>query len=100
MRRRDFTMTLPAFPLLARLAATVCLLLLPTCVIGQKFGVSTEPKIPTFTVKGRAVFGDSDRPVRRAQITLIQTSLSHGVEKSGATDRDGRFVIDDVPTGV
>ena len=93
-------MTLPAFPLLARIAAGVCLLLLPSCAFAQKATISTEPQIPKFTVKGRAVFDDTDRPVRRAQIALMQLPSSRGLEMSGVTDRDGQFVISDVPAGV
>ena len=103
MRAETYKMALPACLLRLRLAAILFLALLPISGTAQtRVANSTpkEPQIPTFTVKGRAVFDDTDRPVRRAQITLIQTSLSRGVEKSAATDRDGRFVIEEVPTGV
>ena len=94
-------MNLPTIPSLTRLAAGV-FLLLPASVLGQKVGVSvsTEPQIPKFIVKGRAVFDGTDRPVRRAQIALVQLSSRSGLEMSGVTDRDGQFVIADVPTGV
>lgn len=95
-------MNLPTIPSLTRLAAGVFLLLLPASVLAQKAGVSvsTEPQTPKFIVKGRAVFDGTDRPVRRAQIALMQLSSRSGLEMSGITDRDGQFVIADVPTGV
>ena len=56
----------------------------------------TEPRIPKFIVKGRVVYDDTERPVRRSAISLIQLSDRSG-ELTSATDRDGRFVIENVP---
>ncbi len=84
-----------------RLLAGVAVLgLLPAYAVAQKAGTPPPPQIPTFTVKGRVVFDDTNRAARRAQIALIQLAESRGAEHSSATDRDGRFVIDNVPTGV
>jgi len=87
--------------LMRSLFAAVVLCSFPTFASAQKAEPSTQPQIPTFTVKGRVVFDDSNRPVRRAQIALIQLPATRPAgERSSATDRDGRFVIEDVPTGV
>lgn len=59
------------------------------------------PEIPTFVVTGRVVYEHTDRPVRRAQISLMQLPERRGVgEYSSATDREGRFTISNVPPGV
>ncbi|MGZ5484249.1 MAG: carboxypeptidase regulatory-like domain-containing protein, partial [Pyrinomonadaceae bacterium] len=59
----------------------------------------TEP--PRFSVKGRVVYDNTDRPVRRSPISLIQFPDRGGSgEFSSATDRAGRFVIDNVPAGI
>jgi Carboxypeptidase regulatory-like domain len=100
MREEFKDMTLPKSCCL-RLAAVLLLGLLPGLAAAQKVDSSSEPQIPKFTVKGRVVFDNTDRPVRRAQISLIQLPNTRSVgERSSATDRDGRFVIDEVPTGV
>lgn len=92
-------MNLPKY-VLRSLFTVIVLCSFPTLASAQKPQNSPEPTIPTFTVKGRVVFDDSNRPVRRAQIALIQLPDSRTAERSSATDRDGRFVIDGVPTGV
>jgi len=94
-------MTLPKSACL-RLAVVLVLGLLPGVAAAQKVESSfpSPPEIPKFTVKGRVVFDNTGRPVRRAQISLIQLPSTRSAgERSSATDRDGRFVIDEVPTG-
>jgi hypothetical protein len=95
-------MRLPSSPLPLRLAAVVLLALLPGAAVAQRRRLpapTAATQIPTFTVKGRVVFDDSDRPVRRTQIGLFQLPSSRSTERTSVTDRDGRFVIEDVPTG-
>src|ERR1044072_4778638 len=58
-----------------------------------------EPSIPTFVVRGRVVFDDTDRPVRRSQIALMRFPV-RGEQSSSVTDRDGKFVIEGVPSGM
>src|ERR1043165_4604283 len=81
----------------------VLVVMLPAFVAAQRRTANpapTPPQIPTFIVKGRVVFDTSDRPVRRTQIALFQLPSDRGGERTSVTDRDGRFVIDNVPTGV
>ena len=59
-------------------------------------GNQTQPP-PTTTVKGRVVYDDSNRPVRRSPISLVQ--LPEKGQHSSATDREGRFEIAGVPAG-
>jgi len=60
-----------------------------------------QPENPTFVVSGRVVYENTDRPVRRAQIALIQLpGRRASAEHSSATDREGRFAIGGVPAGV
>src|SRR5881392_795085 len=56
-----------------------------------------EPPAPTATVKGRVVYDDTDRPVRRSPVSLLQ--LADGPTPSSATDRDGKFAIKNVSPG-
>ena len=68
-----------------RLLAGVAVLgLLPAYAVAQKAGTPPPPQIPTFTVKGRVVFDDTNRAARRAQIALIQLAESRGAEHSSA----------------
>ena len=95
-------MILPGL-LLRRFVVLVFLALVPGIAVSQRRIANpapTPPQIPTFTVKGRVVFDNTERPVRRTQIALMQLPSDRGSERSSATDRDGRFAIDNVPTGV
>ena len=80
---------------------TVALLLLITLAwiaAGQDSPYKApEEVVPKAAVKGRVVYGDSERPVRRTVITLVQ--LPGGRDLQSATDRAGRFVIRHVPAG-
>src|ERR1051326_7377913 len=95
-------MILPGL-LLRRFVVLLFLALVPGIAVSQRRIANpapTPPQIPTFTVKGRVVFDNTERPVRRTQIALMQLPSDRGSERSSATDRDGRFAIDNVPTGV
>lgn len=50
-------------------------------------------------VKGRVIYDDTNRPVRRARIVLLKMDGSGGMEKSGATDERGEFIVKDVAAG-
>jgi hypothetical protein len=52
-------------------------------------------------ITGKAVYDDTDRPVRRASIMLIDlVNTQQSPEKfSTATDNDGKFRIKNVPAG-
>ena len=86
--------------------STVILLIVAACTtltLSQTKGTAPpekeEPPIPTFTVRGRVVFDDTDRPVRRSEISLMQFPV-RGEQVGSATDREGRFVINNVRSGV
>ena len=69
-------------------------------VSGQRPDDPKPPDIPTFVVRGRVVYDNTDRPVRRAQVLLSQLTNSRpGPDLTTATDRDGRFVLANVPAG-
>jgi hypothetical protein len=55
-----------------------------------------EPR-PKSQVKGRVVYEDGDKPVRRAPIMLITLQSRENLDS--ATDRHGSFVIKHVPAG-
>jgi Carboxypeptidase regulatory-like domain len=57
-----------------------------------------ETPVAKSTVKGRIVYEDTTRPLRRAPVTLFQ--LTNGPDLTSATDREGKFVIKDVPAGI
>jgi hypothetical protein len=60
---------------------------------------SPTPNIPKAVVKGRVVYDDTNDPVRRSRINLLQLANDRGSLNS-ATDRDGRFEIREVPAGI
>ncbi|MBV9959872.1 MAG: carboxypeptidase regulatory-like domain-containing protein [Acidobacteria bacterium] len=49
-------------------------------------------------VRGRAVYDDTGRPIRRARVLLLEIE-SRGSERSGNTNNSGEFEIKDVPAG-
>lgn len=52
-------------------------------------------------IRGRVIYEDTNRPLRRARIALLKTDGSGGggMEKTGATDERGEFIINDVAAG-
>lgn len=51
-------------------------------------------------VRGRVIYEDSNRPLRRARVLLLNSeSGGSGPEKTGATNERGEFTIKDVPAG-
>ena len=96
-------MALPKFAVRRQFGSLALVVLLPAFVVAQRRTANpapTPPQIPTFIVKGRVVFDNTDRPVRRTQISLFQLPSDRAGERTSVTDRDGRFVIENVPTGV
>jgi hypothetical protein len=49
-------------------------------------------------VRGRAVYDDTGRPIRRARVLLLEIE-SRGSERMGNTNSSGEFQIKDVPAG-
>ncbi|MBC7909740.1 MAG: carboxypeptidase regulatory-like domain-containing protein [Pyrinomonadaceae bacterium] len=49
-------------------------------------------------VRGRAVYDDTNRPVRRARVMLLDMS-SRGTQRTGMTNGSGEFQFKDVPAG-
>ena len=96
---------LPHSPrLLSRvIEALVILLTLALTAAGQDKPPAPAPSQPETpvaksTVKGRVVYEDTARPLRRSPVMLFQ--LTDGPELTSATDREGKFVIKDVPAGI
>ncbi len=50
-------------------------------------------------VRGRAVYDDTDRPVRRARVMLLESSGGRSPERSAMTNAYGEFQVKDVPAG-
>ena len=57
------------------------------------------PELPKTTVRGRAVYEDSGRPVRRASIMLVGSNFGGREGGVGLTDNNGAFEIKNVPEG-
>lgn len=49
-------------------------------------------------VRGRAVYDDTNRPVRRSRVLLLDMG-SRGAQRTGMTNGSGEFQIKDVPAG-
>jgi hypothetical protein len=49
-------------------------------------------------VRGRAVYDDTSRPVRRARVMLLDMT-SRGTQRTGTTNGSGEFQFKDVPAG-
>jgi len=50
-------------------------------------------------VRGRVIYDDTNRPVRRARVLLLKSDGSGGTERGGATNERGEFHVKDVPAG-
>lgn len=50
-------------------------------------------------VRGRVIYDDTNRPVRRARILLLRSDGSGGMEKSGVTNERGEFQVQDLAAG-
>jgi len=86
--------------LLIRISFLVCLVLLVmVTVTAQVPKPSPTPVTPKSTVKGRVLYDDTNDPLRRSSISLMQLPERPG-NFSAATDRNGKFEIRDVPAGV
>lgn len=60
---------------------------------------SPTPEEKRSTVRGKVVYEDTGRPVRRARIFLFGATGKGGPEMSGQTDSNGDFEIRNVPQG-
>src|SRR5258706_14924567 len=85
-------------------ATTILLVLLALCFVAasqdkQIAPTPFESPVPKSIVKGRVVYEDTSRPVRRSPIVLFQLT-NQRPELSSATDREGKFEIKEVPAGV
>src|SRR5258708_37700166 len=88
-------------------SGTVFVITVQTSAFAQRNGVtansniaSQKPKEPTSVVRGRVVYDDTGRPVRRAKVLLLNTipgRSSRGLE--GVTNLRGEFQIEHVGEG-
>src|SRR5882762_9711384 len=58
-----------------------------------------KPKEPTSVVRGRVVYDDTGRPVRRAKVLLLNTTGTSGRGLEGVTNLRGEFQIEHVGEG-
>lgn len=70
---------------------------------GVALGQDEKPQPPAAPaksiVRGRVIYDDTNRPVRRARIVLLNSDGNGGMEKTGATDERGEFKVKDVAAG-
>jgi hypothetical protein len=50
-------------------------------------------------VRGRVIYDDTNRPVRRARVILLKTDGGGGMDKTGATNERGEFEVKALPAG-
>jgi hypothetical protein len=66
----------------------------------QETKTQPAPNAPAKSVvRGRVTYEDTNRPVRRARLMLLQTDGEGRMEKTGVTDEHGEFNIKDVAAG-
>jgi len=85
---------------LRRLSACLFLCIIAAVSIAaQEPKPSPTPEKPKSVVRGRVLYDDTNDPVRRSGVMLVQ--LTHdSASLSAATDREGKFEIYEVPPGV
>ena len=87
-------------PLLNRLSFCLFLISIAAASIAAQVPQpSPTPTVPKAVVKGRVVYDDTNDPVRRSRVNLVQL-VNDRSNLTSATDRDGRFEIREVPAGV
>jgi hypothetical protein len=58
------------------------------------------PEAPSKSViRGRVIYDDNNRPVRRARIMLLRFDGNSGPQRAGVTNERGEFRIKDIPAG-
>jgi len=60
---------------------------------------SPEPTPPKATVRGKAVYDDTGRPIRRASVILASQNNTYRIGVTSVTDMDGNFEFKDVVAG-
>jgi hypothetical protein len=66
----------------------------------QEAKAEPTPNVPAKSiVRGRVIYEDTNRPVRRARILLLKSDGGGGMEKSGVTDERGEFIVKEVAAG-
>lgn len=72
----------------------------PDVITQQAEKPQPTPETPAKSiVRGRVIYEDTNRPVRRARVLLLKSDASGGMEKGGATNERGEFQIKDVAAG-
>jgi hypothetical protein len=68
--------------------------------VEQEAKAEPTPSVPAKSiVRGRVIYEDTNRPVRRARILLLRSDGGGGMEKGGVTDERGEFIVKDVAAG-
>ena len=62
-------------------------------------GAAEEQKPLTSKLRGRVVYDDTGRPVRRARVILLEDGSAEGTGESALTNANGEFEIADVKAG-
>lgn len=70
-----------------------------TRIEAENASPSPTPEERKSTVRGKVVYEDTGRPVRRARIFLFGANGKGGPEMNGLTDNNGEFEIKNVPQG-
>lgn len=66
---------------------------------GMTGNYKPTPEPPKSTVRGRVIYGDTGRAVRRSGLMLLSTKGAGGRETGGVTNERGEFEIKDVAEG-
>lgn len=69
-------------------------------VVAQEEKAQLSADAPAKSIlRGRVVYDDTNRPVRRARVILLKTDGTGGMDKTGATNERGEFQVKDLSAG-
>jgi hypothetical protein len=87
-----------------RLPATFWLLaFISVCALAQTASAQPRPSAPqeaigASTIRGRVIYADTSRPLRRAEVSLVSETTGNWSE-TAVTNRNGEFVFTDLSAG-
>jgi protocatechuate 3,4-dioxygenase beta subunit len=73
--------------------------IMPMSTIDRQRRSTTDDKPPSSKLRGRVVYDDTGRPVRRARVLLLEDGSTTGTGQGALTNAQGEFEIEQVAAG-